>query len=145
MPAMMPESSPYPSSLSTLPLSSSAPGATPLNLPLERAPVPAAMEATCVPWPYLSVVSGEVEKFLAAATWPLRSGWVASMPVSSTAMVTPLPSRPAFQAFGAPICWTDVSRLTSRTPSSQRFATPVAVVPSASVSAFHSAAASSRG
>ncbi len=92
MPARISESLPNPPSSRTLPLRIFAPGATPLYLPPDFLPVPAAMEATCVPWPTLSVVSGEVVKFLAPTTWPLRSSWVASTPVSRTAIVTPLPS-----------------------------------------------------
>ncbi len=92
MPARMPESSPKPASSRTLPLRIFAPGATPLYVPLDWAPVPAAMDATCVPWPTTSPVVGADVKFLAAVTWPLRSGWVASTPVSRTAILTPLPS-----------------------------------------------------
>ncbi|MGY3680215.1 hypothetical protein ACVWXU_003838 [Streptomyces sp. TE33382] len=91
MPARMPESSPKPSSSSTLPSSSLASGATPLNLPPDRAPVPAAIEETCVPCPTRSLVSGEAVKFFDARIWSLRSGCVASTPVSRTAIFTPLP------------------------------------------------------
>ena len=39
-----------------------------------------------------SVASVAVEKFLDSMTWVARSGWVVSTPVSSTAILTPLPS-----------------------------------------------------
>jgi len=68
MPARMPESSPEPSSSRTFAFRIVAPGATPLYLPFDFAPVPAAMDATCVPWPWRSFVSGESLKFLAAPT-----------------------------------------------------------------------------
>ena len=47
-----------------------APGATPFSLPPEAAPVPAMVEATCVPWPLLvgDVLAGH------EARWPRRSG-----------------------------------------------------------------------
>ncbi|CAM5583049.1 hypothetical protein SGRIM128S_06107 [Streptomyces griseomycini] len=92
MPARMPESSPEPESSRTLPLRILAPGATPLYLPPDLAPVPAAVAATWVPWPTLSPAFGAAVKFLDAVTWPFRSGWVVSTPVSRTAIFTPLPS-----------------------------------------------------
>ena len=51
IPAMIPDSLPKPESSSTLPLSRLALKATPLRWPDERAPVPATIEATWVPWP----------------------------------------------------------------------------------------------
>ncbi len=127
MPARMPESSPLPVSSRTLPLRIFAPGATPLYLPPDLAPVPAAMDATWVPWPKWSVASAAVEKFLDSITWVLRSGWLASTPVSRTAILTPFPWYPAAHAVGAPMSGTDVSRLALRTPSSQTCAMPEAV------------------
>ncbi len=91
MPARMPESSPEPLSSRTLPLRIFASGATPLYLPCDLAPVPAAIDATCVPCPKWSFASAAVEKFLDSMTWVFRSGWSASTPVSSTAILTPLP------------------------------------------------------
>lgn len=125
-PAMMPESSPTPRSSSTFALISRAPGATPLNR-ASLAPVPAAVEATCVPCPSRSWASGEPLKLRSAATRPARSGWVASMPVSTTAIFTPLPSNDRAQAAGAPIWPVLRSREALRTPSSQIRAMPDAV------------------
>ncbi len=51
MPATMPEMSPKLSSPRTLPSSSFASGATPLLRPPDFAPLPAMVEATCVPCP----------------------------------------------------------------------------------------------
>ncbi len=51
MPAMTPDSSPVSLSFRTLPFRIFAPGATPLYLPPDLAPVPATMDATWVPWP----------------------------------------------------------------------------------------------
>ena len=51
IPAMIPDSLPKPKSSSTLPLSRLASKATPLRSPPDRAPVPATIEATWVPWP----------------------------------------------------------------------------------------------
>ncbi len=105
MPAITWEVSASPAPLKTLAMSSLAPGATPLYLPPEPWPVLAMVAATCVPWPCRSTTSGSSEKFSAAVIFEAMSGWVASMPVSTTATVTPVPSRPAFQASGAPICF----------------------------------------
>jgi hypothetical protein len=56
------------------------------------APAPPTMPATWVPWPVGgSSVSGFKETF---STLPARSGWVSSIPSSTTAIVTPLPSIP---------------------------------------------------
>ena len=82
------------SSSQTLPSSSVASGATPRYLPPEAAPLPAMVEATWVPWPTVSPASASSVKLRASATWPARSGWVASTPVSSTATVTPAPVEP---------------------------------------------------
>jgi len=117
IPAMMPDSLPKPKSSSTLPLSRLAPKATPLRWPPALAPVPATIEATWVPCPRWSVVESASEKLAEATTLPpRRSGWVASMPVSSTATLTPLPLSPADQAAGAPI-WV---RLGSRSVARKR-------------------------
>ncbi len=86
---------PWPFLSSTLPTTSCAPGATPLYFPPEAAPLPTTVSATWVPWPLLSTtdaVSPSVVKLRDSTTLPLRSGWVASMPLSSTATFTPLPS-----------------------------------------------------
>ena len=86
-----------------------APGATPRCNPPLAAPVPAATEATEVPCPRTRSVSGTpstatgltkpgpvlraefTRTFSTTLLWKGRSGWVASTPVSSTAMVTPAP------------------------------------------------------
>ncbi len=49
MPAMIHDSWPLPSELSTLPTASRAPKATPRSCPSEALPVPATVEATWVP------------------------------------------------------------------------------------------------
>jgi hypothetical protein len=103
MPAITPDSLPKPKSSRTLPLSRSAPNATPLRWPAALAPVPATVEATWVPCPSRSVVVSDSEKLAAATTWPARSGWVASMPVSRTATRTPSPVRPCAQTVGTRI------------------------------------------
>lgn len=92
IPAMIPESEPPPSSSRTLALMTPAFGATPLCVPFDPAPLPAAVEATWVPWPSRSAASGAPLKFRAATTRPWRSGWVSSTPVSRTAILTPSPS-----------------------------------------------------
>ncbi|CAM5395543.1 hypothetical protein SMICM304S_01503 [Streptomyces microflavus] len=125
-PAMMPESSPTPRSSRTLALISWAPGATPLNR-ASFAPVPAAMEATWVPCPTRSRASGEPLKFRSATTRPVRSGWVASIPVSTTAIFVPVPSYERAQAAGAPICPVLRSSDALRVPSSQMCAMPEVV------------------
>ena len=51
IPAMIHEVAPEPLSLSTLPFSSAAPGATPFFLPPLAAPEPPAVERVWVPWP----------------------------------------------------------------------------------------------
>jgi hypothetical protein len=48
---MTDESEPEPSSSSTLASRMDAPEAMPRNLPPDFAPVPATIDATCVPWP----------------------------------------------------------------------------------------------
>ena len=107
MPSMIQDSRPEPKSFSTLPFMSLAPGATPLRRPLEPAPVPATVPATCVPCPCTSFGEAASLKFISATTFPpARSGWVLSMPVSSTATSMPVPSNPAAHAAGAPICGT---------------------------------------
>ncbi len=52
MPAMIQDSMPRPLLSSTRPTCSRAPGATPRSSPSEAAPVPAIVEATCVPCPW---------------------------------------------------------------------------------------------
>lgn len=69
IPAMMPESSPLPSSSRTLASRIFAPGATPRCLP-DFAPEPARAEATWVPWPTWSTVFFEPEKFFWAISTP---------------------------------------------------------------------------
>ncbi len=141
-PAMMPESSPTPWSSSTLALISCAPGATPLNR-ASFAPVPAAVEATCVPCPLRSLASGEPLKSRSATTLPARSGWEESIPVSTTAIFTPVPSYERSQAAGAPIWPVLRSSVALRTPSSQIRAMPDATAADPSsrgrVRASHSA------
>jgi hypothetical protein len=144
MPAMTPESLPEPLSSSTLPSRMAAPGATPRYLPPDFAPVPATIEATWVPWPYRSTLSGAELKFRSATSRSARSGCVWSTPLSSTATVVPVPVYPASHAAGAPICRTLWSRSACRLPSSQIRDTPAAVVRAAapSVNASHTAVAS---
>jgi len=81
--------------------------------------VPATVAATCVPCPNRSTVSGLALKFRVAPIFPARSGWPASTPVSSTATLTPRPSKPACQAAGAPICAVLRSSAALTRPSSQ--------------------------
>jgi hypothetical protein len=104
-----------------LPTSSLAPGATPLYFPPEAAPLPAMVLATWVPWPWWSTASAVVLKFFISAMRPAKSGWVGSMPVSRTATVVPVPSKPACQAVGAPICGTLTSSVAVAFASSQTF------------------------
>ncbi len=141
MPAMIPDSLPKPPSSRTLPFRIFAPGATPLYVPPALAPVPATVDATCVPWPDLSPVpEAEPLKSCSATTCPVRSGWAVSMPVSRTATLTPVPSYPAAQAVGAPICGTLLSRLALRLPSSHSFSTAVESVNSAALVRLSAAA-----
>src|SRR2546422_11081161 len=88
-----------------------APGATPRYVPPLAAPLPAATEATNVPWPRTRSVSGRpstargyekpipVPRSVPRRTLPTtllpngRSGWRAPTPVYRTAMVTPDPDR----------------------------------------------------
>jgi hypothetical protein len=79
----------------------------------------AIVDATWVPWPTESAGLGSSEKFCAATTWPVRSGCVASMPLSTTATLTPSPVYPACHAAGAPIRGTLRSRFSLYLPSSQ--------------------------
>ena len=87
-----------------------------MYLPPEAAPEPATVDATCVPWPLPSVTSPLPLKSLVAPIRPAKSGWLASMPVSNTATVTPLPVRLRFHAAGAPICGMLSSRLARTLP-----------------------------
>ena len=123
MPAMTQESSPDPLSLSTLPTSRFAPGATPRSVPPDAAPVPAIVEAVWVPCPLPSWVDSPGTKLTAVSTRPARSGWASSYPVSSTATLTPVPSRPAAHAAGAPIWAVLSARLAFTRPSSHTLAT----------------------
>ena len=91
MPAMIPSNVPEPESSSTLPTASFASGATPLYLPFDAAPEPSAIDATCVPWPYLSSTVPVGVKFLVA---PIRAGEVRVVGVVAGVQhgdVTPLP------------------------------------------------------
>ncbi len=81
------------------------------------------IEATWVPCPAVSVLSGSSVKFRSATWLPTRSGCSSSTPVSSTATVTPLPVSPACHAAGAPICLVLRSSARSRLPSSHTFPT----------------------
>lgn len=110
IPASTHEESPEPLLLRTFPTIRSAPGATPLRSPPEAAPEPAMVAATCVPCPCLSGTVSVGTKLSEAEILPARSGWSRSAPVSRTATFTPLPSYPAAQASGAPICGTLFSR-----------------------------------
>ncbi len=125
MASMIPESAPEPSSLRTLPTSRSAAGATPLFAPSDAAPDPAMVEATCVPWPFLSSTSSPGMKLRVPTRRSLTSGWSASMPVSRTATLVPLPSKPAAHASGAFTWGTDSASSASERPSSQSFAMPL--------------------
>lgn len=93
MAAMIPSSGHCPLSSQTLPTSSLAPGATPLRSPLDAAPLPRTVAATWVPCPCPSLAPvGLPVKSTCSAMLPDTSGWVASIPVSSTATLTPVPS-----------------------------------------------------
>lgn len=93
MPAMIASSGHCPWSSQTLPTSSLAPGATPLRRPLDAAPLPRTVEATWVPCPWPSLAPlGLPVKSTCPAMLADTSGWVASIPVSSTATFTPVPS-----------------------------------------------------
>ena len=83
------------------------------------------VEATWVPCPLTSVTPSSGTKLSVSSICVDRSGWWTSMPVSSTATVTPAPSNPAAQASGAPICGTLSLRLASTRPSSHSLATPL--------------------
>jgi hypothetical protein len=92
MPLAMSEVQPDPLAPSTRTGRILAPGATadtPVAFPVSAAIVP----ATCVPWPFGSVLVPSVPatKSLPGSTCPARSGWLASTPVSTTATVTPEP------------------------------------------------------
>ena len=95
--------------------------------------MPTIVEATWVPWPLTSVMASPGTKLAVPSIWDSRSGWCRSMPVSSTATFTPLPSNPAAHASGAPICGTLSLRLTCTLPSSHSLATPPRRVGVASV------------
>jgi hypothetical protein len=78
MPSMIQESLPKPSSLSTLPTISFAPGATPRSEPPDAAPVPAIVEAVWVPCPLPSWVDSPGTKLFESLTCVARSGWFSS-------------------------------------------------------------------
>lgn len=80
MPLMTASSGQKPSSVQTLPISSSASGATPLYLPAEAAPVPAMVEAVWVPCPLPSTTEPVPVKSLVSPVEAVsdRSGWVGS-------------------------------------------------------------------
>ena len=118
MPARIHDSA-QPNSSQTFAEYSLTPGATPLYLPFEAAPLPVMVDATWVPCPTRSMVSVSSVKFCAAITLPARSGWMSSIPVSTTATGTPCPVNPACQATGAPISGTLTSRDGCRIPSSR--------------------------
>ena len=126
MPARTPSIVPSPLSSSTLPTASVACGASPRYLPADAAPDPVIVEATCVPCPLPSSTVPFPEKSLLSLTFPARSGWSVSMPVSSTATRTPWPVRPACHAAGAPICGTLSSRLACTLAFNHTFSTPAA-------------------
>ena len=117
--AMIHESWPEPAVSSTLPTSRFAPSATPRCVPPLAAPVPAIVEATCVPWPLTSSPTSSPGTKLdeSASTRPARSGWVSSYPESSTATVTPSPVYPAAHASGAPMYGTLESSVACTLPS----------------------------
>ncbi len=96
IPAMIADSGQLPSSVHTLPTSNRASGA----IPRYRAPLPAMIDAVCVPCPYPSRIPVPV-KSRVSATAP-RSGCEGSQPPSRSAIVTPLPVIPASHAAGAP-------------------------------------------
>jgi hypothetical protein len=128
MPAMIHESSPYPSSARTLPTSRSAPGATPRSAPPEALPLPPTVDRVCVPWPLRSRAVSPGTKLTAWLTRPARSGWSRSAPVSSTATLTPAPSTPAAHAAGAPICAVLCARSACSRASSQILLPPAVAV-----------------
>ncbi len=124
MPAIEYDSSPVPSLPSTLPTRRRAPGAAPFSLAPEAAPVPAMVEAVCVPWPLPSSTLWPGTKLAVASTCPTRSGWSRSAPVSSTATLTPVPSRPCCHASVALICAVSVASEASTLPSSHSLPMP---------------------
>ena len=77
-----------------LPVEQRRPGRHPGVGAIRSGPLPATIEATWVPCPNRSVAVSDSVKFSSPTTRPARSGWVASMPLSSTATVTPDPSNP---------------------------------------------------
>lgn len=129
MPAMIQESWPEPLLSRTLPISSSAPGATPFSTPPDAAPVPAIVEATCVPCPCRSVTSSPGTKLWLASTLPTRSGCSVSTPVSSTATSTPWPASPPAHTEGAPIWATSSAKAACTLPSSHTLVIPSAKLP----------------
>src|SRR5579875_2158320 len=81
-----------------------APGASPLYRPPEVAPSPAIRPATKVPCPYWSL-SGLPPPVRSTpdSSLPAKSG-SGSMPVSTTATLTPEPESPLAQSWVAPVC-----------------------------------------
>jgi hypothetical protein len=85
---------PKPSSVRTLPIRSSTPGATAYRIPLVEWAAPPTIPAQWVPWPFPSWMDPPGTKLLVfrpASNLPAKSGWSRSIPVSRTATVTPLP------------------------------------------------------
>ena len=78
-------------SASTKPMTASfASGAMPLISPFDAAPVPAMMPATCVPWPTRSSADAS-SRCSTDFTRSSRSGCSRSIPLSNTAISSPLP------------------------------------------------------
>src|SRR5919108_2297833 len=139
--AIRSELMPTPPSVKTLPMTSVASGATPTYLPRgssvgDPSPVPVAIPETWVPWPLRSCMSAGVQvppvKFCVAVTFgslsgcdqrwksrSSRSGWLGSIPVSSTAIFTPVPVSPWLQSALAPTS-AGVPRVWSATTESSR-------------------------
>ncbi len=86
--------------------------------------MPTIVDATWVPCPTMSAMPSLGTKLWVSLIWVERSGWLTSTPVSSSATVTPVPSYPAAQASGAPICGTLSWRFAFTLPSSHSFAMP---------------------
>lgn len=125
MPSMIADSVPSCGVRQHLPTYRAAPGATPFFAPSEAAPDPAMVDATWVPCPTLSSVLSPGTKLLDATMAPLTSGCVASMPVSRTATLLPVPSKPSAQASGARTCGTDSLSVGSIFLSSHSLPIPV--------------------
>ena len=115
---------PLPLSASTLATMIDAPGATPTYLPLLAAPEPAAIEATWVPWPLPSSTDPLPEKSEVKPIRPSKSGWLESIPVSTTQIVTPSPRLfNSCQIWGAPMWGTETSSIVWTSSSNQTCST----------------------